>query len=183
MVAAVAQPGSILDVAASHARSLMTAADELYGVNQHLKFLRVPIYDIQSASDILSTGMQHTFNPVCAPNMHPVYCQLLPLPVMSVMALLHHAVLCMPCRYIPKLTKFYRRLQRATAAAARQAAALGTPAHTPLVFTPNQGTATNNVVLDQSCFSAHCQSHQQTVCSVLCSACMLCTIYMILPMP
>eukprot|EP00877_Chromochloris_zofingiensis_P002782 jgi/Chrzof1/12504/Cz06g36200.t1 len=56
MVAAVAQPGSILDVAASHARSLMTAADELYGVNQHLKFLRVPIYDIQSASDILSTG-------------------------------------------------------------------------------------------------------------------------------
>ncbi len=52
----VADTGSVLDVAATHARALQSAADELYAANQHLKALRVPLFDVASALDVLSTG-------------------------------------------------------------------------------------------------------------------------------
>jgi len=55
-VVPLVQPGAVLDVAAKHANALSSAADDLYHTCQHLKFTRVPLFDVQSALEVLSKG-------------------------------------------------------------------------------------------------------------------------------
>jgi hypothetical protein len=50
------QPGGALDIAASHARALQTAADELFRANASLALQRVPLFNVPDALDVLSTG-------------------------------------------------------------------------------------------------------------------------------
>jgi hypothetical protein len=55
-LAQLAAPNGVLDIAAQHARHLQTAADELFKANEDLRFGRVPLFNIPSALDVLSTG-------------------------------------------------------------------------------------------------------------------------------
>lgn len=50
------QPGGVLDIAATHARSLQTTADELFGANDSLRWQRVQLFNVPDALDVLSTG-------------------------------------------------------------------------------------------------------------------------------
>jgi hypothetical protein len=45
-----------LDIAATHARSLQTTADELFGANDSLRWQRVQLFNVPDALDVLSTG-------------------------------------------------------------------------------------------------------------------------------
>lgn len=55
-LAQLVQPGGVLDIAASHARALQTAADELFRTNGMLLWQRVPLFNVPDALDVLSTG-------------------------------------------------------------------------------------------------------------------------------
>jgi hypothetical protein len=57
-LAQLAAPNSVLDIAAQHTRHLQTAADELFKTNEVLRTGRVPLFNIPSALDVLSTGQQ-----------------------------------------------------------------------------------------------------------------------------
>jgi len=50
------QKDGLLDVAASHARSLTAAADELVRTNEGLRWMRVGLFNIPDALDVLSSG-------------------------------------------------------------------------------------------------------------------------------
>lgn len=50
------EPGGILDVAASHVRSMRQAADELHSAGIQLQGGRVPLYNMPDALDVLATG-------------------------------------------------------------------------------------------------------------------------------
>lgn len=53
------EQGGVLDVAASHVRSLRQAADELHLAGIQLQMARVPLYNIPDAVDVLATGKLH----------------------------------------------------------------------------------------------------------------------------
>ncbi|KAF6258599.1 hypothetical protein COO60DRAFT_1101947 [Scenedesmus sp. NREL 46B-D3] len=55
-LAQLVSSNGVLDIAAQHARHLQTAADELFKANEDLRFGRVPLFNIPSAMDVLSTG-------------------------------------------------------------------------------------------------------------------------------
>ncbi|WIA39253.1 hypothetical protein OEZ86_005375 [Tetradesmus obliquus] len=55
-LAQLVAPNGVLDIAAQHARHLQTAADELFKANGELRSGRVPLFNIPSALDVLSTG-------------------------------------------------------------------------------------------------------------------------------
>jgi hypothetical protein len=57
-LARLVSPNGVLDIAAQHARHLQTAADELFKANNDLRYGRVPLFNIPSALDVLSTGQQ-----------------------------------------------------------------------------------------------------------------------------
>lgn len=54
--APLVEQGGILDVAASHVRSLRQAADELHQAGIQLQLARVPLFNIPDAVDVLATG-------------------------------------------------------------------------------------------------------------------------------
>ncbi len=54
----VAEPGSALDMAASHARALQAAADGVWEAHIHLKATRVPLFDVATAEEVLLTGVR-----------------------------------------------------------------------------------------------------------------------------
>jgi hypothetical protein len=56
VLAQVILPNGVLDIAAQHSRHLQTAADELFKANEDLRMGRVPLFNIPSALDVLSTG-------------------------------------------------------------------------------------------------------------------------------
>jgi Mediator complex subunit MED14 len=55
-LAQLVQPGGVLDVSATHARALQSAADELFRANSELRLQRVPLFNIPDALEVLCTG-------------------------------------------------------------------------------------------------------------------------------